>query len=301
MELLDSRCSKCKPKIHQCSGCQKADAQIRKRLLAERRAIRASVNAAGPATLNVESSKEAPAPAPAPAPALASASSPAPVFDDNQESPEGEVPECSNMETFTRKALGYVSPNVSAPALAPALAPAPAPALAPASSPARAAKPRLKNFRKQLSADGWTLLRTPRNGHCLFEAIAKGIQLCRPESAMTMKKLRSECSAKMMELNGEVPNWPTSLFHENVHGLRLTPLQIHRGEETTPVTLDEYCKLLGSNLYGGQEEIALMANMYKLQVNVFHSEFIEPQRYLQNPNLDPNHPDNAGNIIGCRI
>ena len=187
-------------------------------------------------------------------------------------------------------------------AAAKSLSASPSPIVAaPEPSPARAAKPRLKNFRKQLSADGWTLLRTPRNGHCLFEAIAKGIQLYRPESAMTMKKLRSECSAKMMELNGEVPNWPTNLFHENVHGLRLTPLQIHRGEETTPVTLDEYCQLLGSNLYGGQEEIALMANMYKLQVNVFHSEFIEPQRYLQNPNLDPNHPDNAGNIIGCRI
>jgi hypothetical protein len=217
------------------------------------------------------------------------------------------VPACRKfpmIQTFVEAEEVHAAPAPApAPALAPALAldPAPAPALAPASSPARAAKPRLKNFRKQLSADGWTIMRTPRNGHCLFEALAEGIKLCRPESAMTMKKLRSECSAKMMELNGEIPNWPTNLFFENESGVRVTSLQVHRGDKERLVTLDEYCQLLGSNLYGGQEEITLIANMYKLQVNVFHSEFIEPQRYLQNPKLDPNHPDNAGNIIGCRL
>jgi hypothetical protein len=65
---------------------------------------------------------------------------PAPIFNDDQESLDGQVPECSLMEALTRKALGYVSPIVSAPNLAPAPAPAPAPALAAAAATAMTAE-----------------------------------------------------------------------------------------------------------------------------------------------------------------
>ena len=92
------------------------------------------------------------APASAPAPAVTAwqvrrdgtpaAPAPAPaVFDDDEESPEGEAPVSSNMETFVLRALDYVPRNGSAPAPAPAPASAPAPAPAPASAPAPAPAP----------------------------------------------------------------------------------------------------------------------------------------------------------------
>ena len=37
--------------------------------------------------------------------------SPGPIFDDNEESPDGIVPECGAMESFVRRALGYVPPT----------------------------------------------------------------------------------------------------------------------------------------------------------------------------------------------
>jgi hypothetical protein len=154
-----------------------------------------------------------------------------------------------------------------------------------------------------LKANGWSIVRIPRDGHCLFESFARALRMLLQDSKITMKKLRLECAKTWNDLRGQVPNVP-SLFEENASGSLTTKLQKTRGDAETLVTLTEYCQLLKTNLYGGQEEICLLAHMYNLQVNVYYatqfkngsqSEDWKPHRFLRNCDLEANHPENAGN------
>jgi hypothetical protein len=104
----------------------------------------------------------------------------------------------------------------------------------------------------------------------------------------------------LKELKGVIPNFPLEMFEENESKVLITKIK-HRGDEVeTIVTLDQYCDLLGSSLYGGQEEMILLANMYKLKLIVYDQQQSldgsEPQTFLQNFLLDADHPDNAGNM-----
>jgi len=98
--------------------------------------VSAAVNDLAPGCSHEESVRVAAAPAPAPVLALPA------VFNDDEESPEGEAPSSSNMENFVLRALDYIPPNGLLPPAqilrhAPAPAPpAPALALAPSSVPA---------------------------------------------------------------------------------------------------------------------------------------------------------------------
>ena len=146
------------------------------------------------------------------------------------------------------------------------------------------------NYRSKLKANGWTIVRIPKDGHCLFESFARAFRICRPELNMTMKQLRLECSQKLRELNGEVPNWPMKLFDEE----GTTGLEAIRGEPETRVNLDQYCQLVRTTLYGGTVEMMILAIMYKLKVTVHDQRFQEPQKFLQNCNLDADDPENEG-------
>ena len=168
----------------------------------------------------------------------------------------------------------------------------------PASVPS-AAQPTLKQaqktIRSKLKASGWTIVPIPRDGHCFFESFVRALKIYRPELQMTMSQLRLACADKMRELKGAVPN--LKMFEEDEFGVLL---QKKRGHAETKVTLEEYCELLKESLYGGMEEIVLLANMYKLKVTVYDSQNCngEPQSYLQNSDLPADHPENAGNISG---
>lgn len=170
----------------------------------------------------------------------------------------------------------------------------------PASVPS-AAQPNLKQaqktIRSKLKASGWTIVPIPRDGHCLFESFVRALKIYRPELQMTMLQLRLACADKMRELKGAVPNLFLKMFEEDEFGVLL---QKKRSDDVTKVTLEEYCELLEESLYGGMEEIVLLANMYKLKVTVYDSQNCngEPQSYLQNSDLPADHPENAGNISG---
>jgi hypothetical protein len=161
-----------------------------------------------------------------------------------------------------------------------------------------------------LKANGWTIQRIPKDGHCLFESFARAFRMFRPELPQSTKKLRLACAEKMMELNGQVPNWPLKMFTEHVSGSLTAIIQPIRTSEETLLTLEQYCKLLSTNLYGGQEEIMLMVTMYRLQVNVYadstqkgqYSEIAKPHTYCQFPDSDADTTQNAGNFFaGCII
>ena len=162
---------------------------------------------------------------------------------------------------------------------------------------------RNKRLRTALKASGWSIVRIPKNGHCLFESIARAFKIFRPELQLSMFQIRWALADKMKELKGVIPNFPIQMFEKNESGELIAKIKMHRDDEDeTNVSLDEYCDLLGSSLYGGQEEIVLLANMYKLKLTVYDQQQsfdgLEPQTYLQNCNVPADHPDNAGDMSG---
>jgi hypothetical protein len=248
----------------------------------------------------------------------------APVFDDNDPSPEGIVVDRSCFEDTLLRALDYVEPTpASAASAASAAAGVSSSAARPktrkvaavklpdakdvsaaaAAAAAAAAETasRNKRLRSELKAKGWVIVRILKNGHCLFESIARAFKIYRPELQLSMFQIRLALAKKMKELKGVIPNFPIQMFEENESGELFAKIKLHRDDEVeTNVSLDEYCDLLCSSLYGGQEEIVLLANMYKLKLTVYDQQQSldgsEPQTYLQNFLLPADHPDNAGNM-----
>jgi hypothetical protein len=170
-----------------------------------------------------------------------------------------------------------------------------------AAAAAAATASRNKRLRRELKARGWVILRIQRNGHCLFESIARAFKIYRPELQLSMFQTRWALADKMKELKGVIPNFPIQMFAENESKELVAKIQLHRNDKVeTIVTLDQYCDLLGSSLYGGQEEMVLLANMYKLKLTVYDQQQSldgsDPQTFLQNFLLAEDHPDNAGNM-----
>jgi hypothetical protein len=160
--------------------------------------------------------------------------------------------------------------------------------------------PNLRNILKS-SPHEWTMAKIPRFGHCLFESIALAFRkLKRPELPQTMQELRTCCAKQLLDWNGVIPgNSPRLLEFSN----GMARVQVLRGENEVEVTLQEYCNLLATNLYGGYDEIMIVVHMYKVQIHVYHDESYkggdpEPVSiHLVNSDLPANHDINSGNSI----
>jgi len=258
-----------------------------------------------------------------------------PVFDDDDPSPEGIVVDRSCLEDLLLRALDYVEPTAASAASAASAAagvsssaalyiPSPKtrkvaavklPSDIPSPKTRRVAAVKLpdakdvsaetasrnKRLRSELKAKGWVICRIPKNGHCLFESIARAFKIFRPELQLSMFQIRCALADKLKELKGVIPNFPIQMFEENESGELIAKIKLYNDDDVeTIVSLDQYCDLLGSSLYGGQEEIVLLANMYKLKLTVYDQQQSldgsEPQTFLQNFLLPADHPDNAGNM-----
>ena len=271
MELLDSRCSVCENMLCQCSKCASKDKEKKKQ--ARQAAAQAKL-----AHLVV-----------APSALLAgfpSDSSIAVLIPDH-------IAQLTHQEM--NQVLGK-SPLMASPNSRRIR-----PVALPKQTSKDAPKPNLRSILKSPPHE-WTLSKIPRYGHCLFESIALAFRkLKRPELPQTFQELRTRCAKQLFDWNGVIPgNCPfVSLQFSN----GVARVQVKRGEKQVDVTLQQYCDLIKTNLYGGSDEMTIIVHMYKVQIHVYHDASYrggdpEPvQIHTVNSELPANHEINSGNSI----
>jgi hypothetical protein len=143
----------------------------------------------------------------------------------------------------------------------------------------------------QSSPHDWTLTKIPRNGHCLFECIAMAFRkMNRPELPQSWKALRSVCSRQLLEWRGIIPGLPTPLVEAD----GMVSLEVTRGTGTCRVTLEQYSNQIATSLYGGTEELMLIAQMFNMRIHVFHNQSytggdpVPKESFMVNPMENPN-------------
>ena len=91
--------------------------------------------------------------------------------------------------------------------------------------------------------------------------------------SLTVKKLRQACAKKLLELEGIVPGALSPQFEKQVDGTIVGSFRLIRGGEIKRCTLQQYCKLLETSLFGGELEIDLMCHLFAIQVAVYSASF----------------------------
>jgi hypothetical protein len=144
----------------------------------------------------------------------------------------------------------------------------------------------------------WTFFKILRDGHCLFHSVVLALNNLKiPSCPQTYQELRAACAKQFSEWKGVIPGLRNQLVDRE--GTIL--YQDTRGEKDRRITVEEYCALLRTKMYGGMEEIQMIVQMYKVQVFVY-SEMagtnihdLVPLPVLMNNDLSPDHEENAGN------
>lgn len=153
-----------------------------------------------------------------------------------------------------------------------------------------------QTLRSLLKDKEFVAVRIPKDGHCLFTAVANAFKIFRPDLPHTYKELREVCAKKLALSKDRMPGMVYSQDGKTVE------LRSQRGENPVWVSLDAYCDRLKTNLYGGFEEMKLMAHMFKLRFNVyvdihFNGHELNPSKILQDDDYDEEDPVNNGGCI----
>jgi hypothetical protein len=141
----------------------------------------------------------------------------------------------------------------------------------------------------------WMIKKIPRDGHCLFRSIVKGMIDHRiPSCPKTPEELRAACADQILAWNGVIPGRITPMFD---CGKIL--VQQARGAPEKLVTVEQYCNLVSSSLYGGLDEVFVIVQMYKLQIFLYSDDCYrggdpEPEKILLDCNLTEDAEENAG-------
>ena len=164
-------------------------------------------------------------------------------------------------------------------------------------------RPTLRSFLKNT---GWLTVRIPRDGHCFFASVAKAFKTFRPDLPRTVRELRASCAKKLAECKYPIPGCNCS----QKDGITYVELRGKRGENSTWATIEEYCALIKTNLYGGFEEMTLMTHLYNVRFDVYvdsifkgipdGQEFL-PQRILREPDYPEDDPLNNGMCMSVSV
>jgi hypothetical protein len=159
------------------------------------------------------------------------------------------------------------------------------------------------SLRKVLSSSphDWKFVKILRDGHCLFTSFVLAMRkLDHPTFPKNVKDLRAACAKQLFEWNGIIPglDHQFALFDQNGN----TTASLARGESDRAMNLQEYCKLLETSLYGGFEEMQLIARMFNLRVYCYVSSCYQggdpiPQVITANPEFPVDAPQNAGKVV----
>lgn len=168
--------------------------------------------------------------------------------------------------------------------------------------------PNLRNVLK-LAPHNWTLPHIPRDGNCMFHSFVSAFNFldghdCPHQLPKSQKQLRKACAQQLLDWNGKIPNHPPMFCEQDGPHKGKHLLQLYRSEKEKWVSLQDYCKLLETSLYGGEEEIMLIVQMYKLQVFYYVDQDhrheggeLKPKKYF----MYPESPEDAEQNRGPRI
>ena len=290
MELLDSRCSVCTKMLCQCSKCALKDKMKKK----QARQAAAVAKLADPVVASTANHAEHP-----------SGSSIVVVIPDHiAQLTDSEIDQVLGSSPLKASPTARRIPAVALPQRL-AQNDAKVPSVAVNFKDAKdAPKYNLRNILKSFPHD-WKMTKIPRFGHCLFESIALAFRkLKRPdELPQTFQELRSVCSKQLLYWKGIIPNFGECnplLFNDQ----GIAKVQINRGDEKeVDVTLQEYCELISTSLYGGFDEIMIIVQLFKVQIHVYHDQSYtggEPapvQIFMVDPTLPETHEVNSGNFL----
>lgn len=134
---------------------------------------------------------------------------------------------------------------------------------------------------------------TPRDGHCLFHSIARGLR----ELGIVKKKptaafLREQVANFLIENDGIVPGAAQQLsnfFERREDGsiVYASPFQAARGHDYKDrITLAQYARKVSSgSLFGGELEICVLAHIHNVVINIYSWIYYDgkslpvPERY----------------------
>ena len=117
--------------------------------------------------------------------------------------------------------------------------------------------------------------------------------------SLTVKKLRQACAKKLLELEGIVPGALGQQFEKQVDGTIVGSFRLLRGEAEKKITLQAYCELLETSLFGGDLEIDLMCHMFAIQVSVYSAGFWDGAHGIAQPEIHGSANPSASDIHAC--
>ena len=145
----------------------------------------------------------------------------------------------------------------------------------------------------------WKFAKILRDGHCFFHSFVLALNNLKiPSCPTTSQQLREACAKQLHEWNGVIPGLRAQLFEDGQ-----VLYQGIRGEKERLINIDEYCSLLRTSMYGGFEEMQMIAQMYKVQVFVYSlsigntCENLVPLPILMDNDFPADHAKNAGNSV----
>ena len=149
-----------------------------------------------------------------------------------------------------------------------------------------------KAFIKFMKSSGWIFSKIPRDGNCLFSSYIAAFktllneheQQIMAQNGYNQKGLRSLCAKKLLEFEGIVPNSRNQEFEKSADGSIVGNIELVRGDGKKNTTLQEYCQLLGTTLYGGDLEIALISYLFDCQTSVYSAAYWDGQ-FSANPEV----------------
>jgi hypothetical protein len=312
MELLDSRCSKCKGTNWQCSKCQDKDKLTRRQAKVAAAAAKLAVPREGDPILAENLGPPTGVSIVHLIPddiaklttdelgAIFCSSPIVPIPDVRLVIPVATPSAVNPMLPQTNAAgtLDVVSPTAPV-AISSAANPKPPPTNAAGTSVSvNAESAPKKKLRAVLRASphNWKMLKITRNGHCLFGSLVLALQkLNRPDLPKTVQDLRSACANQLRRWKGVIPGMEATLFDEG-----MTKVQVVRGEAEVEVSLEKYCQMLEKSMYGGFDEMMIVVQMFKVQIHLFHDGSysggipVPVQIFLVNPQLPETDEVNAG-------
>jgi hypothetical protein len=128
-----------------------------------------------------------------------------------------------------------------------------------------------------------------RDGHCCFNAFS-AVYWKVSGSKLSQKDLRKRVSQYLLSSDGQVPGLLYQQFEKLADGrimsCQAAELQNFRNSRIkAPMTLQEYCAKVEKDLYGGDLEIAVLAHVFNVQIQVYswlmyhESDIFAPELY----------------------
>ena len=118
-----------------------------------------------------------------------------------------------------------------------------------------------------------------RDGDCCFNAFSAGYWRV-AGAKLSQKELRQQVSQFLLRSDGQVPGLLYQQFEKLADGTimscRSAELQNYRNSRIkAPMTLQQYCAKVEKDLYGGDLEIAVLAHVFNVQIDVYSFLFFQ--------------------------